>query len=74
LPGDRGSAAITDAIIRMARGLELDVVAEGVETPEQRAWLSAHRCAFVQGHLVKPPMDAAAFEAWLRAPTTAAGL
>jgi EAL domain-containing protein (putative c-di-GMP-specific phosphodiesterase class I) len=68
LPGDRGSAAITDAIIRMARGLELDVVAEGVETPEQLAWLAAQGCGTVQGHLITPAMDAAHFEAWLRSP------
>ena len=68
LPADRRSAAITDAIIRMARGLELDVVAEGVETAEQLAWLAAHGCGTVQGHLVTPPMDAAKFEDWLRAP------
>jgi diguanylate cyclase (GGDEF)-like protein/PAS domain S-box-containing protein len=68
LPGDRGSAAITDAIIRMARGLELDVVAEGVETPEQLAWLAAHGCGTAQGHLITPAMDAAHFEAWLRSP------
>jgi diguanylate cyclase (GGDEF)-like protein/PAS domain S-box-containing protein len=66
LPGDAAAGAIADAIVRMAAGLRLGVVAEGVETEPQRRWLALHDCNEVQGHLIAAPMDAAAFEAWLR--------
>jgi len=66
LPDDAAAGAIADAIVRMAAGLGLGVVAEGVETEPQRSWLAQHACGEVQGHLIAPPMDAAAFEAWLR--------
>ena len=42
----------------MAQALELDVIAEGVETEEQLAWLREHGCAFVQGFLLARPMPA----------------
>ena len=66
LPADPAAAAVAEAIIRLALGLGLEVVAEGVETPRQWDWLSAHGCTHVQGHLVAQPMDAAQCEAWLR--------
>jgi len=66
LPGDASAVAIADAIIRMAGGLRLGVVAEGVETEAQLRWLSAHGCEEVQGHLIAAPMDAECMEAWLR--------
>ena len=66
LPGDAGSAAITNAIIQMGHGLGLEVVAEGVETEAQRAHLLAQGCDALQGRLESPPLPVAAFEAWLR--------
>jgi diguanylate cyclase (GGDEF)-like protein/PAS domain S-box-containing protein len=66
LPGDRGAAAIARAIIQMAHGLDLGVVAEGVETEAQRVWLKAEGCGEAQGHLIAHPMDAGEFEQWLR--------
>jgi diguanylate cyclase (GGDEF)-like protein/PAS domain S-box-containing protein len=66
LPADRGAAAVTDAIVRMAAGLGLGVVAEGVETEAQLRWLAAHGCDEIQGHLIAVPMDGQAFEHWLR--------
>ena len=66
LPGDRGSAAISRAIIQMASSLGLGVVAEGVETAAQAAWLLAQGCHEVQGFLTARPMAAAAFEEWQR--------
>ncbi|MFQ6575259.1 putative bifunctional diguanylate cyclase/phosphodiesterase [Pseudomonas sp. UM16] len=54
-------AAITRAIIAMAKSLELKVVAEGVETPEQLALLREQGCDEVQGYLISRPVDANTF-------------
>ncbi|UMZ12038.1 EAL domain-containing protein [Pseudomonas sp. MPFS] len=51
-------AAITRAIIAMAHGLSLKVVAEGVEEPAQLAFLRAEQCDEVQGYLISRPVDA----------------
>ncbi|MDO9320479.1 MAG: EAL domain-containing protein [Pseudomonas sp.] len=59
-------AAITRAIIAMAHGLELKVVAEGVESQAQLEFLKAHRCDEIQGYLVSPALPAAAFAQLLR--------
>lgn len=49
-------AEITTAIIRLAHALNLRVVAEGVETQEQVAFLRAHGCDEIQGYLVSRPV------------------
>ena len=55
--GDRGeNSAIVRTIVNLARNLELDVIAEGVETPEQVAILRALDCELVQGHRFAPAM------------------
>jgi EAL domain-containing protein (putative c-di-GMP-specific phosphodiesterase class I) len=59
-------ASIVTAIIGLARNLELKVIAEGVETANQLAFLRAHGCDAVQGYFVCPPLPAEAFTAWLR--------
>jgi EAL domain-containing protein (putative c-di-GMP-specific phosphodiesterase class I) len=66
LPADAGSAAISRAVIQLGMSLGLAVVAEGVETEAQRDWCLAQGCREVQGHLSGPPMEAAAFERWMR--------
>ena len=66
LPGDAGSAAITNAIIQMGHGLGLQVLAEGVETVAQRAHLLGQGCDAQQGLLDGAPMAAAEFEDWLK--------
>lgn len=49
------SSAIVQSIIGLARGLGLEVIAEGVETEEQRKWLVEHGCMHFQGYLFGPP-------------------
>jgi PAS domain S-box-containing protein len=61
--------SITAAILDLARGLGIEVVAEGVETEEQLAFLRAHAPVAVQGFLFAPPMPEAALTAWLAAGT-----
>jgi EAL domain-containing protein (putative c-di-GMP-specific phosphodiesterase class I) len=61
LPGDTYDAAITEAIIVMCRTLRLTVVAEGVETLEQREFLRQRGCTQMQGFQFSKPLPAAAF-------------
>jgi diguanylate cyclase (GGDEF)-like protein/PAS domain S-box-containing protein len=54
---DPGDAAIATAVVTLAHSLKLKVVAEGVETEEQLAFLSEKRCDGVQGYLLSPPVS-----------------
>ena len=63
-------AAITRAIIAMAHGLSLKVVAEGVERVEQLEFLKAEHCDEVQGYLISRPVEADDLAALLRHDTT----
>lgn len=56
VPGDLDDAAIAAAIIAMGHSLELSVVAEGVETRDQLAFLASQGCNLFQGHLDSRPM------------------
>ncbi|HEX6641576.1 MAG TPA: EAL domain-containing protein, partial [Thermoanaerobaculia bacterium] len=55
-------AAIISAVISMARALNLRVIAEGVETEEQLAFLRREQCAEMQGFLYSQPLTVADFE------------
>lgn len=66
LPDDQDNAAITQAVIGMAHSLGLRVVAEGVETEAQLAFLRHHGCDEAQGYCLSPPLPAEAFADFLR--------
>jgi diguanylate cyclase (GGDEF)-like protein/PAS domain S-box-containing protein len=59
-------AAIISAVISMARALNLRVIAEGVETEEQLAFLRREQCSEMQGFLYSQPLTASEFEKALR--------
>ncbi|MDX3909616.1 MAG: EAL domain-containing protein [Sphingobium sp.] len=58
----RDSQAICQSIIALARGLGIALLAEGVERPEEYAWLHRHGCTLFQGFYFSPPLEASAFE------------
>lgn len=62
---DRRSKDIMESVIRMARWLDLPVIAEGVETREQVNFLLDVGCSYAQGYYYARPMEAAAFDALL---------
>jgi diguanylate cyclase (GGDEF)-like protein/PAS domain S-box-containing protein len=59
-------ATIALAIIGMAHGLDLDVIAEGVETAAQLAYLQHHGCDQIQGYFFSRPLPVAELEEILR--------
>ncbi len=59
LSDSRADARLVDAIIHLARSLDLGVVAEGVEREIQARTLTDLGCRLVQGYLYAPPLDAA---------------
>ena len=67
LPDDRGAAAITRAVVQMAKGLGLRVGAEGVRNARQWQLLAEWGCDELQGEVIAPAMPADEFEAWLAA-------
>lgn len=62
LPEDSDDVAITQAIVALARNLNMSVVAEGIETIEQAEFLRALDCTYGQGYYFGRPMAAEAFE------------
>jgi len=73
LPRDPDDRAIAEAIIAMGKTLSLTIVAEGVETPEQKAFLREKACDEMQGYYFSVPLPAEQFAALLRgqgSPTT----
>jgi EAL domain-containing protein (putative c-di-GMP-specific phosphodiesterase class I) len=64
---DESDGEIVKMIIALAQTLKIDVVAEGVETESQAAFLLRCGCTTAQGYLYSKPQPAADFEKWLRA-------
>ena len=62
LPYDQNDVAIVDTIIAMSRHLDLEVIAEGVETKPALDFLCAKGCNIYQGYLFSPAVPAAEFE------------
>jgi len=58
-------SALVRAIIQMAHSLSLQVIAEGVETPEEFDFLKKENCDFSQGFLFTPPLREDRFITWL---------
>jgi len=62
LPHNGRSAELVKAIISVGRSLHMELVAEGVETPEQAAYLQSAGCHLAQGYLFGRPVEMAAFD------------
>jgi EAL domain-containing protein (putative c-di-GMP-specific phosphodiesterase class I) len=65
LPGGAEQAVQVEAILALGQSLGLEVVAEGVETEAQRAFLESKGCRGLQGYLLSPPLAAADVPAFL---------
>lgn len=57
LPGKKNDNAIAKAIVYMAHEMDIEVVAEGVETEEQLDFLSSIGCDYVQGYIFSPAIE-----------------
>ncbi len=66
VPGNSGDVAITRATLGLAREFGIDVVAEGVETAEQAAFLTSIGCRYAQGYYFSKPLPADAATLLLR--------
>ena len=66
-PQDADDVAIVTAVVQLARSLQLQSVAEGVENPEQLALLRGLGCDLAQGYGIARPLPAAEARAWMQA-------
>ncbi len=64
---DEDDATIVRAIIQLGRSLNMQVIAEGVESAEQEAYIIAQGCNEGQGYYYSRPLSATAFTDWLHA-------
>ncbi|RRS30996.1 MAG: hypothetical protein P794_04975 [Epsilonproteobacteria bacterium (ex Lamellibrachia satsuma)] len=65
IPNDEEDVAIVKAIIALAKSLKLDLIAEGVETPEQKDFLVDNGCMNIQGYYCSYPISANEIESML---------
>ena len=63
---DPDDTIIVETIIAMANKLNMEVIAEGVETEVQRAFLERHDCQLFQGYLFSKPVPIEQFELLLK--------
>ncbi|MFT5660708.1 MAG: diguanylate cyclase (GGDEF)-like protein/PAS domain S-box-containing protein [Sulfurimonas sp.] len=66
LPSDEEDAGITKAVIALAKSLNLKVIAEGVETKEQKEFLVENGCDNIQGYFYSKPIPSHEFESMLK--------
>ncbi len=66
LPQDSEDAAIVKAIVALAKSLNIELIAEGVETEEQKKFLLREGCAQIQGYLYSRPLPLKEFEEFLK--------
>ncbi|MDO9304080.1 MAG: EAL domain-containing protein [Sulfuricurvum sp.] len=66
IPGTKNNEMITRTIITMGHGLEMHVIAEGVETQAQREFLEANGCTAYQGYLFSRPLPITELEEFLK--------
>jgi EAL domain-containing protein (putative c-di-GMP-specific phosphodiesterase class I) len=62
----RNDAAVVNTIIAMGQGLDLELVAEGVETEEQLHYLAERECGIIQGYYFSRPLQSTEFETFWR--------
>ena len=65
LPSDQSAIAITRSIIALAEGLNLAIIAEGIETQAQVDYLHQHRCFHLQGFHFSRPLPGEEFARWV---------
>jgi EAL domain-containing protein (putative c-di-GMP-specific phosphodiesterase class I) len=68
LTTDPADATITEMIVKLAAGLNLTTIAEGVETVDQLLLLGSYGCTRMQGYLFGKPVPAEIFQTWLADP------
>src|SRR5882672_8306224 len=66
LPNNEDDVLLVKAILAMAKGMDLAMVAEGVENKEQLGFVASQGCDFAQGYLFGKPMPEEAYVAYLR--------
>ncbi len=74
LPHDANDRSIATAVISLGQKLNMKVIAEGVESAEQLAFLKDHNCDEMQGYLFSQPIGSDAFAALMRKQNSAAPL
>lgn len=68
LPDDEDDIAIAQTIIGLAKSMDMKIIAEGVETLEQKVFLAENGCALVQGYFYAKPMNADLMGEFLKGP------
>ncbi len=66
LPASDDDICISRSIIGLAKGMEVDIVAEGVERMEQAQWLLDHGCDYIQGYYFSKPLPFDELVAYIR--------